>query len=174
MPAAVEEPERTTMALMKGPDIAFPTGSPDDAELLIQFLGYTRGAVLRNVDGISDVQARWTPDGKLMSLIGILNHLTKMEWRWMDGGFEGADVFQDEDEFHPGPELSLAVAIENYKARAAKTDGMIRTIPLTRIGTGWGKGNDLRFIALHILDETARHAGHADAVRELADGVTGL
>ena len=171
--AVTEEPERTTMALMKSSDIAFPAGSPDDAELLVQFLGYVRSAVLRNVAGISDEQSRWTPDGKLMSLLGILNHLTNMEWRWMDGGFEGIEAFQDEDEFHPGPELTLAEAIENYEARAAKTDAMIRTIPLTQVGTGWGKGHDLRFIALHILDETARHAGHADATREMLDGTKG-
>ena len=162
------------MALMKSSEIAFPKGSPDEAELLIQFLDYVRGAVLRNTAGISDEQARWTPDGRLTSLIGILNHLTKMEWRWMDGGFDGAEVFQDENEFHPGLELSLEQAVGNYGARAAKTNGMIRAIPLTQIGTGWAKGNDLRFTALHILDETACHAGHADAVRELVDGATGL
>lgn len=159
---------------MKSSDIRFPKGSPDDAELLVQFSSYVRGAVLRNVAGISDEQARWTPDGRLISLLGILNHLTHMERRWMDGGFEGADVHQAEDEFRPGPELTLERAVAAYRARGAKTDSMIRSIPLTEVGTGWARGHDLRFIALHILDETARHAGHADAVRELIDDATGL
>jgi hypothetical protein len=92
----------------------------------------------------------------------------------MDGGFDDAEVFQDESEFRPGHELSLEQAIENYAARAAKTDSMIQAVPLTQVGTGWAKGHDLRFTVLHILDETARHAGHADAVRELVDGATGL
>jgi uncharacterized damage-inducible protein DinB len=159
---------------VKSSDIRFPTGSADDAELFVQFLSYVRGAVLRDVAGISDEQAHWTPDGRLISLVGILNHLTHMEWRWMDGGFEGADVHQSEDEFRPGPELTLEQAVAAYEARGAKTDGMIRSIPLTEVGTGWAKDHDLRFIALHILDETARHAGHADAVREFIDDATGL
>jgi hypothetical protein len=44
-----------------------------------------RGAVMRKVDGITDEQARWTPDGRLTSLIGIVNHLIHVEWRWIDG-----------------------------------------------------------------------------------------
>jgi uncharacterized damage-inducible protein DinB len=159
---------------VKSSEIAFPKGSPDDAELLVQFLDYLRGAVLRNTEGISDDEGHWTPDGRLTSLVGILNHLTNMEWRWMDGGFEGADVDQADDEFRPGPNLTLEQAARDYQARGAKTNSMIRSIPLTEVGTGWAKGHDLRFVALHILDETARHAGHADAVREFIDGATGL
>src|SRR5881392_2586644 len=67
-------------------DIRFPAGSDDDTELLLQWLGYLRGAVLRNVEGIEDAQARWTHDGKLLPLLGIVNHLTRVEWRWIDGG----------------------------------------------------------------------------------------
>jgi hypothetical protein len=159
---------------MTAVDIGFPRGSSDEKELLIQWLQYVRGGVLRKVDGITDDQARWAPDGRLIPLLGILNHLTRLEWRWMDGGFEDATVGHDESEFHPGPELRLEQAVANYRARAAKTDDMIRTIPLTQIGSDWAQNHDLRFVVLHIIEETARHAGHADATRELLDGTTGL
>jgi len=49
------------------------------------WLAWMRGAVMRKVDGITDEQARWTPDGRLTSLIGIVNHLIHVEWRWIDG-----------------------------------------------------------------------------------------
>ena len=166
--------ETVEVAELSGADIGFPKGTDDEKELLLQFLGYVRGAVLRDVAGLSDEQARRRPDGKLMSLTGILNHLTRMEWRWMDGGYEGAAVSKEEAEFTPGPELTLAAAVEAYEQRAAKTDAMVRAIPLDRIGGGWAKQHDLRFVVLHVIEETARHAGHADATRELLDGSTGL
>ncbi|MFZ2034400.1 MAG: hypothetical protein WAW53_11650 [Candidatus Dormiibacterota bacterium] len=52
------------------PDPVFPVGNPDERELLLGWLTWLRGAVLRKVDGLSDAQARWTPDGKLISLLG--------------------------------------------------------------------------------------------------------
>ena len=66
-----------------------------------------RGAVLRNLDGLDDDQARWSPDGKLIPLLGIVSHLTRVEWRWIDGAFGGVAVSRSEDEFRPGPELGL-------------------------------------------------------------------
>ncbi len=64
----------------------FLTGNADERELLLDCLGFLRGAVLRKVAGLNDDDARWTPEGKLISLVGILNHLTHVEWRWIDGG----------------------------------------------------------------------------------------
>jgi uncharacterized damage-inducible protein DinB len=154
-------------------DIGFPVGTPDDRELLLQWLGYLRGAVLRNLDGLDDEQARWTPDGKLVPLLGIVDHLTRVEWRWIDGTFGEAEVSRSDDEFRPGRELSLDDAVAAYRERAIATDAAVRSIPLNQVGEGWGEGLDLRFVLLHLINETARHAGHADATRELLDGTTG-
>jgi uncharacterized damage-inducible protein DinB len=158
---------------MADDDIGFPSGSIDEKELLLQWLGYLRRAVLRNVDGLDDQQARWTPDGRLIPLLGIVNHLTLVEWRWIDGTFGGAEVTRNEDEFRPGTELSLDDAVAAYRERAITTDATARSISLTRVGRGWGEGKDLRFVLLHLINETARHAGHADATREMLDGKTG-
>ncbi len=155
-------------------DVAFPSGSADDTELLLQFLDYLRHAVLRKARGLSDDQARWTPEGRLLPLIGIVNHLTRMEWRWMDGGFSGAEVSHDDAEFLPDPQLTLDAALAAYRERATKTNGMARSMPLSSVGSGWARGHDLRFVLLHLIDETARHAGHADATREMLDGKIGL
>lgn len=53
------------------------------------------------------------------------------------------------------------------------TDATVRSIPLTQLGKGRAEGKDQRFVLLHLINETARHAGHADATREMLDGTTG-
>jgi uncharacterized damage-inducible protein DinB len=155
--------------------IAFPTGSTDEKTLLVQWLDYLRGAVLRNVAGLDDRQARWTPDQKLIPLLGIVQHLTNVEWRWIDGGFRGAEVSRSEREFHPGDEVRLDEVVTAYRQRAIATDATIGSLLLTQPSapTSWAKGRDLRWVVLHLVNETARHAGHADTVRELLDGKTG-
>jgi uncharacterized damage-inducible protein DinB len=160
---------------MADDDIALPTGHPEEKELLLQWLGYLRGAVTRNLDGVSDAQSRWTPAGRLISLLGIVNHLTRVEWRWIDGGFGGADVSRTEAELTPGAELGVDVALDAYRARAAATDAAVRSMALDQISdpATWAGGHELRWVLLHLIQETARHAGHADATRELLDGTTG-
>jgi hypothetical protein len=87
-------------------ELGFPSVG-DDRELLLGWLRYLRGAVLRNLEGLEDEQARWTPNAKLIPLIGIVNHLTNVECRWIDGGFLGAVVSRRESEFRPGRDLLL-------------------------------------------------------------------
>lgn len=160
---------------MASEDAPFPSGNPDEKELLLQWLGYLRGAVIRNLEGLDDRQARWQPEGKLISLIGIVSHLTGVEWRWIDGGFLGAVVDRNDDEFTPGPELTMEAAIRRYQQRGVATDDVVRSLLLTQRSPGdsWAEGKDLRFVLVHLINETARHAGHADSTRELPDGTTG-
>jgi uncharacterized damage-inducible protein DinB len=156
-------------------DIGFPASVADEKDLLLEWLGYLRGAVLRKVDGIDDEQARWTPDGRLMPLVGIVNHLARVEWRWIDGGFHGASVARSEDELRPADDLTLAAAVAAYRERAQRTDAAVRSLRLDQRSPddSWADGHDLRWVLLHLINETARHAGHADATRELLDGTTG-
>jgi uncharacterized damage-inducible protein DinB len=156
-------------------EVELPFGGGDERDLLLAWLTYLRGAVLRKLDGLSDDQARWRPEGKLISLLGVVNHLTHVEWRWIDGGFFGAEVSRSEEEFHPGPELTVSAARAAYLERASSTEVAVRSIgsidtPCARRSK---KGTDLRWVLLHLINETARHAGHADVVRELLDGTTG-
>jgi uncharacterized damage-inducible protein DinB len=153
-------------------DAIFPVGNPDERELLLSWLDWLRGAVLRKIQGLSDPQARWTPDDALTSLLGIVNHLTHVEWRWIDGAMCGAATERLDEEFRPGEELTVESAVGAYQARAGATDAYVRSRPLTQ-ATRTGDGTDLRWVVLHLINETARHAGHADATRELIDGVTG-
>ncbi len=149
----------------------FPRGHADEHDLFLDWLGYLRRAVIRKVEGLTDEQARWTP-GALIPLLGIVNHLTKVEWRWIDGAMLGDDVDRHEQEFTPGPELTVTAAVAAYRERAEATDTAVRRLSLdTRAREG--RGTNLRWVLIHLINETARHAGHADATRELLDGTTG-
>jgi uncharacterized damage-inducible protein DinB len=150
----------------------FPSASPDEIEMLLRWLAFLRGAVLRKASGIDDEQARWQPDGKLIPLIGIVNHLTGVEARWIDGEMRGEQVGKPADEYAPPPTLTIDKAIQMYERRAAATDSFVRELGDVTARSRGGD-SDLRFILLHLINETARHAGHADAVRELLDGTVG-
>jgi Protein of unknown function (DUF664) len=84
----------------------------------------------------------------------------------------GEEVDRSEEEFRPGRELSVEEAIAAYGERAAATDAAVRSMPLDA-PCRWGVRTDLRFVLLHLINETARHAGHPDSTRELLDGTTG-
>jgi uncharacterized damage-inducible protein DinB len=154
-------------------EIDLPAGNTDERELLLSWLDFLRGAVLRKVEGIDDAQARWTPDGRLISLLGIVNHLAHVEWRWIDGGMLGEKVSRSEGEFSPGAELTVEVAVAAYRARVAATNAAVRAMRSLAEPCLREEGTDLRWVLLHLINETARHAGHADATRELLDGTTG-
>ncbi len=153
-------------------ELGFPNPTDDERELLLGWLRFLRGAVLRNLDGLADEQAHWQPDGRLISLAGVVNHLTHVEWRWIDGGFGGARVSRDEAEFRPDAVTTVRSLRETYAQRAEATEAVVRALPLDTLHVD-GDGRDLRWVLLHLIHETGRHCGHADATRELLDGTTG-
>ena len=150
----------------------FPVGADDEVELFLQWLRYLRGAVVRKVAGLGEDEARWTPEGRLIPLIGIVHHLTRVEWRWIDGSMRGREVSRTEGEFRPGPELTVQQVLTAYVDRAAATEAAVRSMSLSQRSER-DPDKNLRWVLIHLVNETARHAGHADAVRELLDGTTG-
>jgi hypothetical protein len=154
------------------PDTPEPPPSADERELLLGWLAYLRRSLLRKVEDLTDDQARWTPDGALIPLLGVVNHLTHVEWRWLDGKMLGAQTSRSEAEFRPGPELTVTDAVTRYTERGEATARIVRSLAMTAPCRD-GSGRDLRWVLLHMIEETARHAGHADATRELLDGTTG-
>jgi len=149
-----------------------PPPTADERELLLAWLGHLRSSILRKLEDLSEEEARWTPEGTLISVLGVVNHLTHVEWRWLDGKMLGAETSRSEAEFHPDPELTVAEACARYRAREAETERAVRGLAVTEPCRD-GSGRDLRWVLLHLVEETARHAGHADATRELLDGTTG-
>ena len=100
----------------------FPDGTPDELELYLRWLAFLRGAVLRKASGVDDDGARWRPDGRLLPLIGIVNHLTGVERRWVDGWMLGGPVDEPADEYTPGPELTVGAALAGDESCAASSD----------------------------------------------------
>ena len=158
--------------------MAFPSPTTDERELLLTFLAHQREKVVATLGGLSDEDARRRPDGKLISLAGIVNHLTHVEWRWIDGSLLRETVSRSEEEFHPGDDVSVADLLAAYTQRARDTEAAVRAasgLDAPCVGRAPGlEGMDLRFVLVHLIEETAHHAGHADATRELLDGATAL
>ena len=153
-----------------------PTDPPaiaDERELLLAFLQLQRELVAASTVGVSEEQARWRPDGRLISLIGIVNHLTHVERRWIDRSYGGQAVAKrSEEEFTVGPDRTLEEVVAAYADRAAATDRTVRAAPgLDAPCRGPAQSTvDLRWVLLHLIEETAHHAGHADSTREMLDG----
>jgi uncharacterized damage-inducible protein DinB len=161
-----------------------PALTSDEAEMLLAFIGWQREQVVATAGGLSEEQLRWTPDGRLLPIIGIINHLSHMEWRWVEGRYNGADFPARSDEFSPAPHTTGAEIIDGYWQQAQRTERIVRAAPnldVPCLGEEHGTGPahlllgfeqpiTLRWVLLHLIEETAHHAGHADATRETLDG----
>lgn len=156
------------------PELQVPSFDGDERETILGFLDWKRAAVLHTVRDLTDEQARWTPDGKLLPIAGIINHLTCVEARWIAGRYlsEDAPVADADAEFGTARPLDELVAA--YCERRVRTNEIVRAAPSLEEPCAGGQrplpGLRLRWALLHVLDETCQHAGHADATRELLDG----
>jgi uncharacterized damage-inducible protein DinB len=157
------------------PPLKFPMPVADEREVLLGFLDAKRAAVLKTADGLTDEQARWHPDGKLLSVAGVINHLTRVEGRWIDGRLLGQEPPERTDEEFTTT-APLADLVEAYCVRREQTNGAVRSAAgMVTPCPGHPSqpprpGLDLRWVVVHLIEETAHHAGHADSTRELLDG----
>ena len=157
-----------------------------DAEMrsLIAYLNAERGAVLAIIDGLDEDKLRtpivptgWTP-------IGLIWHLGGAEMYWFQIVVAGRLPEDDSGDDGPGAPFvtdePIADVIANYRAQCRQSDEILASVSLSDRPHGPVDPNmadlstDVRTIALHMIEETARHAGHLDIARELLDGATGL
>ena len=156
-----------------------PEPTSDERELLLRYLQLQRELVVSATAGLTEEQARWRPDGdRLIPLIGIVNHLVHVEARWIDGSYARKQVpWRSETEFTVADDHTLDEVVDAYAARADATDQIVRAAPgldapcLVPPGFPYDE-IDLRWVLLHLIEETAHHAGHADSTREMLDGHT--
>jgi hypothetical protein len=163
---------------------------PRDAEdqVLLDFLAAQRASVLAIVAGLDEeawhrsiVPSGWTP-------AGLVGHLGGAEWHWFQGVVAGV-IFEPPpgEELEPYDPLAAFVTdepsaeiIEFYRDQCARSDAVLAVTPLSappRGKHGHPDGDepaDVRWCVLHMIEETARHAGHLDIARELLDGQTRL
>ncbi|WP_329566768.1 DinB family protein [Kitasatospora sp. NBC_01266] len=140
------------------------------------FLRYT-------AQGLTDEQAALTPTPSALCLAGLIKHVTRVEKRWFDFTRHGASAmtggFEDHlASFRMEPGETLAELLAEYDAVAKQTDGLLSSqadlneshplpeAPWFEPGASWS----VRRVLLHVIAETAQHAGHADIIREAIDG----
>jgi hypothetical protein len=162
-----------------------PLPSADERTTLEQFLDYYRGTIETKIDGLDDEQARIEIPPSDMTLIGLVRHLAEVERNWFRRRFIGEDAppmfYSDDDpdgDFHVGPTDRIADALAVYRAECARAREIAGAAPsldaLSVVSVpGYDAPVSLRWIYVHMIEETARHAGHADLLRETIDGVTG-
>ena len=148
-------------------------------DTLSTFLDYLRGAILRKVDGVSDEDARRPMVASGTSLAGILKHLAFVERYWFQHVFAGTEVelpWSDEDpdaDFRVEAWETVAGLSEFYRAEIELSNEITDGVPLKQKAANAHVPLSLRWILVHMVEETARHAGHADILREMIDGQTG-
>jgi uncharacterized damage-inducible protein DinB len=146
-------------------------GEPATLHALLQ---YQRDSLLRKIAGVDETAARQSPVGSGTTLLWLVKHMTRAEVTWVLHRFAGQDVAIPDDA--PAPSDTLAVAAEAYRHVWPRVDAVAFTQPsldeLCRRPDALPPVN-LRWVLTHLLEETARHAGHADILRELIDGQTG-
>jgi uncharacterized damage-inducible protein DinB len=145
-----------------------------ELETALAFLRYLRDGVSLKLDGLDEDQVRraLVPSGT--SLLGLVKHLTDVEVYWMQRRFAGLDITRRRDGFVVTADDTIDAVRQGYEEAAIRTDDIVRAVgdperPLA-LGT---HGLTLRWALAHVIEETARHAGHADILRELLDGATG-
>ena len=147
-----------------------------ETETLLAYLDRLRRDVVATMDGLDDEQVRrpGVPSGT--HLIGIVHHLTGIEEHWFDRVFAGGDDVDRDAAFTPPAGRTAAQVAERYLATCARSDEIVRASHPEALSARPNPGEDgldaLRSVLVHMVEETGRHAGQADILRELIDGAT--
>jgi uncharacterized damage-inducible protein DinB len=156
----------------------------DERTVITRLLKYVRLTVHAKCAGLSQSDAVKTPlpSSPAMSVAGLVSHLRWSEGFWIGVVFLGGPnrwPGTDDDselQMRAGLERPLAELLDEYAAQSAHTDQVVASHDWDALSVGVGdngKPMALRYIITHLIEETARHNGHLDILRELADGSTG-
>jgi uncharacterized damage-inducible protein DinB len=158
-----------------------PPLAADERTALGSWLDFHRATVRLKCERVTaaDERRRVLPSGGT-TLAGVVSHLRWVEFFWFEVvmlGHPEDGPWSPEDpdaEFHPAPDVPLTRLLDDYDAQCARSRAIAAELDLDAVGRSQARrGTTLRWVMLHMIEETARHNGHLDAVRELLDGVTG-
>jgi uncharacterized damage-inducible protein DinB len=164
-----------------------PEPEGPDLELMVQYLDYQRETVLAKTEGLTNSQLRQPHPPSTLTLGGLLYHLSLVEDDWMEVRFAGlperepwASVDWEADpnwEFHEAEHLDPDALRDCYQQACQRSRDVVSAASgpdqVSAVALGDGRHFSLRWVLLHLIEETARHAGHADMLREAIDGVVG-
>ncbi len=157
-----------------------PPESGGERETLTGLLDFLRGTAVNKVSGLTEEQAFSVPvSSSELTPAGVIKHLTGVERFWFSIDFAGADLTWPwpENDPHgnfpllPGDTLSGIVA--QYMTECDRSRSAIHGASLDEMARGAGMNFNLRYALAHMIEETARHCGHLDILREKIDGSAG-
>jgi uncharacterized damage-inducible protein DinB len=157
----------------------------DERAVLASMLDYARATVHAKCAGIAEEDARRAPlpTSPLTTISGLVSHLRWVEYWWFEVMLLGAEdrgPWTDDDpdrEMRIALRVPIAELLADYAASCARYRGLVASLDLdtpSKKPISTGEPVTLRWILLHLIEETARHNGHIDILREMADGVTGV
>jgi uncharacterized damage-inducible protein DinB len=157
----------------------------DERTILTTMLDYARDTVHAKCAGLADEDARRAvlPGSPLTTISSLVGHLRWVEYHWLEVSLLGAPdhgPWTDEDpdrEMRIALQIPLGQLLAEYRSSCARYRELVAGLDLDTLSQGklaWRtEPVTLRWILFHLIEETARHNGHIDILRELADGVTG-
>ena len=168
-----------------------PPYAADEVTMLRSFLDYYRATILRQGEGLTGAQLATPLPGTTMTLGGMVKHLAWVEnWWWvqvLEAGPElewvGDGFANDPDwEWHSAKDDPWDLLVSRFRAAVSVADQVLDRVLATSHGldtmamrpSGSGSVTTVRWILVHLIEEYARHAGHADLIREAIDGATEL
>jgi hypothetical protein len=153
-------------------DVGPPSTGPSEKETLVGFLDYLRDSIVAKVEGVPEPQVRTAVVSSGTNLLGLVKHLTNVE-RFT---FLGDHVRSWPATFRPRPNESAEDILRSYRETTAEVNDYLEECTDLTVSVNRGKEGrapSVRWALTHMIEETGRHAGHADILRELIDGSTG-
>ena len=170
--------ERLITPLASQPMVDFSTAT--EREALCGYLDQQRDALMRKTSGVSDADARKTPTASSLSLLGLLKHSASWERRWFQIIVAGRGEWPDSEadpaeDFAVNDHDTVAHWLGRYADEISVSQQITDQMSLDdRCARHDLVDENLRWVLLHLIEETARHAGHADIIREALDGTQGM
>lgn len=154
-----------------------PLDDGGERDTALAFLAFARSCVLKKVTGLAEEQLRRRLVVSDTTLLGLVQHLADAERYWFGFTLAGDQRYANLDfDMVVAPDRSADQVIADYRAAIAESDAHIRAAADLDVRTAQPVDDEprtLRWVLAHLTSETVRHAGHADILRELIDGVTG-
>ncbi len=157
-----------------------PVDDADERTTLTSMLDFLRATAVMKVEDLSDDQAFARPvPPSVLTLAGVVKHLSATERFWFSIDFAGLDVtwpFTDDDphgNFRLEAGDTMAGIREEYERECERSRAAIEGAHLDDKAKGQDMDFNLRYALTHMIEETARHCGHLDLLREVTDGRTG-
>jgi Protein of unknown function (DUF664) len=157
-----------------------PPESGGERAILTGLLDFLRATVVNKVAGLAGEQAFGAPvSSSELTPAGVVKHLTGVERFWFSIDFAGADLpwpWPEDDPHGNFPLLpgdTLAGIVAEYLTECDRSRSVIQAASLDEMASGEGMNFNLRYALAHMIEETARHCGHLDILRERIDGSAG-